>query len=431
MVVKVVTAIMAYISNNQIIKYLKTKLRTMKSLKFFVAILVLGLFSSTADAQFNKLKDKLSGGGSGGAGKFEALNEEKDEMGITGQYFGLSDKKGYGFRFVKEADGKIVNQLHYFEKKMTPDPLLKLTMKESYFSKKQVKLFYVWTTASATGYIEILELEPGVFAQIAQSDQSVQDGPATLDATRKVKDVYAKDQEKFSTYDLETAQAKVDMIIASLNTEKMEKETAEWMKNDVFAKNVDKVVFADKWYLLQKQGYGNRPPMVKADGFKTELDMGGDMNYMGFFKYPPAVKYPGQQINIEYEMNGIKVNREECRKKSAAWSNMVKILETEDFNYRQSSVRAVREYNQYHSQFVQDYAAIQLLYSNKDKFKVDGVYTLTVRMYAHRDGENGDLVSEGTVKLKYSEAAKKVFEGDPNKPEIKGVWQHFEEFLNE
>ncbi len=400
----------------------------MKKMKIILTAALIGLLGVSANAQFGKLKDKMSGGG--GSGNFEAFNQEKDEMGVTGQYFGLSDKKSYGFRFVKEANGKIVNEMHYFEKKKSDEPQLKLSLKENYYSKNKVKLFYVWLTANATGYVELIELEPGVFAQIAQTSESANGGPATLDAKRTVKDVYAKDQAKFATYDLETAKAKVDMIIASLNTEKMEKETAEWMKNEVYAKNVQKVVFASQFYHLQKQGYPDKIAVNGAD-FKTELDMAGNMMFMAFFKAPPKVAYPGQQINIEYEMNGQKVNRETQRKKSAAWSNMVKIIETKDVEYRQSSTRSIREYNAYQRAYVQDYACIQLLYDNKDKFKVDQTYQITVRFYAHRDGENGDLLAEGTVKLKYTKEAKIAFEGDPNKPELKGVWAQFEAFLNE
>lgn len=363
-------------------------------------------------------------------GNFDAFNAEKDEMGVTGQYFGKVDKRSFGFRFVKEAEGKIVNELHYFEKKKSAEPQLKLTLKESYYSKNNVKYFYVWMNATAAGYVEVIEVDPGVLAQVTQSSHSSNGGPAPLDAKRKVVDVMAKDQTKLAVWDLETAQAKVDMIIASLNTEKIEKETAEWKKNEVYAKNIDKVVFAAQWYHLQKQGYPDKIGVNGAD-FKTELDMGGNMVFMAFFSVPPSVKYPGQQINIEYEMGGKKTNRETLRKKSAAWSNMVPVLETKKFEYRQSPTRAVREYNQYQSQFVQDYAAIQLLYDNKDKLKVGETYNLTVKFYAHRDGENGAVLAEGTVKLKYTAAAKIAFEGDPAKPELKGVFATFEAFLNE
>jgi hypothetical protein len=402
----------------------------MKKTTIAVALSMLVLTGGTLNAQ--KLKDKVAGKitGGGGSGAFAELNAETDEMGITGQYYGLIDKVPVGMKFVKEADGKIVNQIYFYEKKMTPEPLGKLNLKESYYTKNQVKLFYLWTTSSASGYMELLELETGVFAVIAQTNQSVQDGPATLDADRKVRDVIIKDQAKLSTWDLEAAQAKVDVIINSLNVEKLEKEKAKWMKNEIYSKNVDKIVFSNQWYNLQKHGY---PHEIAVDGknFKTELDMAGNMNYMAFFSFPPNVKYAGQQINIEYEMGGIKMNREELRKKSAAWSNMVKILETKDFEYNQSSVRAIREFNQYNSQYIQDYAAINVLYSNKDKFKVDGTYPLTIRMYAHRDGENGALLAEGTVILKYTKEAKLIFEGNPDKPEVKGVWDQFEDFLDE
>jgi hypothetical protein len=403
----------------------------MKHLKIILTLALLGLFSLNASAQFAKLKEKVSGGGgSSGKGNFESFNQETDELGITGQYFGKVDKRSFGFRFVKEADGKIVNELHYFEKKKSSEPQLKLSLKESYYSKNKVKLFYIWTTGSASGYVEVIEIDPGVLAQIQQSEYSSNGGPAPLEAKRKVVDVMVKDQAKLEVWDIETAQAKTDMIVASLNTEKLEKENAEWMKNEVYAKNVQKVVFAAQWYHLQKQGYPDKVGVNGGD-FKTELDMGGNMMYMAFFKNPPKFKYPGQQLNIEFEMNGQKVNRETQRKKSAAWSNMVKILETKDFEYRQSPTRSIREYNTYNSQYMQDYACIQLLYSNKDKFKVGQTYDITIRFYAHRDGENGDLLAEGTVKLKYTEAAKKVFEGDPTKPELKGVWAQFEAFLNE
>lgn len=363
-------------------------------------------------------------------GNFEAFNAEKDELGITGQYFGKVDKRSFAFRFVKEADGKIVNQLHYFEKKKSVEPQMKLSMKESYFSKNNVKLFYFWINASAAGYVELIEVEPGILAQTSQSSESANGGPATLDAKRTVTDIYGKDQTKLGAWDIETAQAKVDVIIASLNTEKLEKEKAEWMKNEAYAKNVDKVVFAAQWYHLQKQGYPDKLAVSGAD-FKTELDMAGNMNFMGFFSVPPSVKYPGQQINIEYEMGGKKTNRETLRKKSAAWSNMVPVIETKKFEYRQSPTRAIREYNQYQSQFVQDYAAIQCLYDNKDKLKVGQTYDFTVRIYAHRDGENGAVLAEGTVKLKYTDKAKIAFEGDPTKPQEKGIFATFEDFLNE
>ena len=169
---------------------------------------------------------KVKGGKSKGGGSFTEFNNETDEMGITGEYFGLSDGKAYGYRFVKGLMVvKLVNKLHYFEKKGS-EPQLELSMKESYFRKHQVKLFYHWLSASSSGYIELMEVAPGVMAQI-KSDRSYNDGPVALDATRTVVDIYAKDKAEFDTWDIETAQAKVDMMVGTLKSEENEKSESQ------------------------------------------------------------------------------------------------------------------------------------------------------------------------------------------------------------
>lgn len=54
-------------------------------------------------------------------------------------------------------------------------------------------------------------------------------------------------------------------------------------ENEVYAKNIKKVVFAAQWYHLQKQGYPDKIAVNGGD-FKTELDMGGNMMFMAFSK---------------------------------------------------------------------------------------------------------------------------------------------------
>ena len=191
----------------------------MKKTNIILTMMVLMLSGISAEAQFAKLRDKVGGKSSSnsGGGPFADFNAETDEMGVTGQYYCLTDKKAYGFRFVKEEGGKVVNSLHYFEKKGSK-PQLKLSLKESYYTKNQVKLFFAWVSASASDYVELIEVAPGVDAQITSDRSMNDDGPVPLDAKRTVKDVYAKDKASFETWDVETAQAKVDMLIASLNT---------------------------------------------------------------------------------------------------------------------------------------------------------------------------------------------------------------------
>lgn len=392
------------------------------------------LFSIGANAQLGKLKDKISGSGSGSSGKTEKSSggggkqyKFEDPTGLSGTYYTseqiIDRQNTIGWLFTKEKDGKIINNLYvelggkgYGDRPNS----VQFSLKEKYKTKYGFNYFYL-TDKDCPGLAN--NNHSFVFMEIAENTYAfAEEG--------KVLCVAMKDVADFSTYDKETAQVLYDQNMVKVNEEAMQKVTDEWMANEVFAKNVKKVVFASEWYHLQKQGYANKMG-VDGKNFKTELDMKGNMNFMAFFENPPAVKYPGQQINIEYEMNGVKANREELRKSSAAWSNMVPILETKDFKYHQSSVRAIREYNQYQSAFVQDYAAIKVIYDNRSQLKVDQTYSFTIRFYTHKDGENGELIAEGTVTLKYTKEAKLVFEGDPAKPTVKGVFKQFEDFLEE
>ena len=401
-------------------------MKTKVILAFAISI-SMAVSNSTAQSIKNKIAAKV--GKTKSKGKFASFNEINDELGLSGQYFGLVNKGPYGFKFVKEADNKIINELHFYMKPNSVEQ--KFYLKEGWYRKNGVKLFYYWRNPNADAYDELIEIDEGVLAYVKQSKYTQNDDePANLEADRTVKDVFAKDPSKLEVYDLETAQAKVEMIINSLNTEKYEKERKNWEKFDIYKNNINKIVFSDNSQYLQKHGYPHKLG-VDGKGFKTELDMAGNMLFMAFFEMPPSAKYPGQQITIEYEMNGETANREECRRRSTAWSDAVKILETNDFKYFQSPVRAVREYNSYYGQYVQDYAAMEVLYKNKDKFEVNKTYPLNVKIYSYRDGEKGDLLAEGTVMLKYSENAQKLYEGDPSNPSKKGVWEVYEEFLND
>ena len=103
------------------------------------AIMFLGGATET-NAQFKSLIKKVTskksskrGSKSSGSssGTFGYLNSVNDELGMSGEYHGLKDKKAFGFKFVKEDQGKVVNQLQYWEKKQE-DPQLKMNFKESY-----------------------------------------------------------------------------------------------------------------------------------------------------------------------------------------------------------------------------------------------------------------------------------------------------------
>ncbi|PWH81212.1 hypothetical protein [Brumimicrobium oceani] len=405
----------------------------MRKLKFILAIACIALagtteaqsFKEKMQAKLDKANAKLEKAAQGKP-KYKTYDFE-DPSGISGTYFVnvpvIERENTIGFEFEKEKDGEIVNKLSVMMggKSYGDRPnSMECVLKEKYQRKFDINYFYmvdkdIMALANNSDDFVFMEINPDVYA-------FTQNG--------KVVSVLAKDSSLFSDFDVETAQVLYGQNMAKINSAEAEKETAIWMKNELYAKNVDKIIFATEDWHLMKRGAGNKPPMVNGKGFATTLDMAGNMNYMAFFKVPPASKYPGQEVNYVYEMNGKSTNRVECKSRSAAWSKMVKRLETSDYKYRQHSPRALRTYNQYHSRYVQDYAFIQLLYLNKDNFKVGEKYNLTVKMYTNRDGENGDLIAEGTVSLVYSEQADLMFNGDPDKPEKKSLWTQFEEFLD-
>lgn len=410
------------------------KNKTMNKLNLTLALGLLVIIS-TANAQSfkEKMAAKLEKANTKlekkakGKGKYK-MYDFTDPSGLSGTYFAspqvIDRQNTVGFDFKKEVDGEIVNKLFvtlggksYGNRPNT----MKCKLKEKYKTKFGINYFIMYdkdmiSLANNRDEFVYMEISPGVY---------------TLTQKGTVISVLAKDSSKLNDFDVETAQVVYDQNMAKINAAAMEKETAIWMKNVVYAKNVGKIVFATEDWHLMKRGYSNKPPMVNGKAFTNTLDMVGNMNYMAFFKVPPAKMYPGQDVNIVYELGGKKVSRVDLRSTSAAWSKMILKLETKKFDDRQHAPRALRTYNRYHSSYVQDYAFMKLLHDNKSSFAIGKKYPLTVKMYANRDGENGALLAEGVVSLLYSAKADLLFNGDPDKPEKKAIWTQFEEFLDE
>ena len=400
----------------------------MKKLKLILAIaLIAGAGTTNAQSFKDKMKAKMDAATSGSKkGKYTNY-DFSDASGLSGTYFVGEIIYGKhataGFDFAKEKEGEIVNELVVdFGTDQGKRNTMIFKQVEKYKTKHDIN-YFITTKVNVTGvsvndHWRFVEIEKDVFAFVHDKDE-------------KVMSVVAKDSSLLSTYDTETAQVLFDQKMAIINREKMEKESEKWLKNEVYAKNVGKIVFATEDFHLCKRGYHGDPPMVNGNDFKTVLDMVGNMNYMGMFELPPSQAYPGMEINVEFAMGGQTTNRVECRSRSAAWGKMISRMETKSFQDRQHMPKALRTYNSMYSQWVQDYAFMQLLYLNKAKFKVGQKYDLSVKMYVNRDGENGDLLAEGNVQLLYSKEADLVYNGNPAKPEVKSAWSVFEEFLEE
>jgi len=391
--------------------------------------LVVGI-SNTAEAQFGKKaknalglgkkgKNKVSKKKGGKGGNFSSFNSETDEMGITGEYFGLKDPAAVGFRFVKEAEGKIVNELHYFEKK--GDPTMKLTMKESYYTKHQVKMFFNWRSASASSYLEMMEVAPGVFA-IITGDRSIKshEDPIPLDATRTVVEVGAKNKSDFDTWDIETAQAKVDMLIATLNSAKAGKSKKKLMRFEAYKSYKGKIAFAKGTNYLRSQ----KPDQAdqKVVNFITKRELGETVAYKPFFEEPLMTSHPGAWFNVTYEMAGVTTDREVLRKSSTKFSkNIPQIDKDQDqyfFWYPKVTINT--------SNNVADYAFLELLRLTQDKLQAGKTYDLKVTVWAYKDGANIDPVATGTIQLEYGSKTEKLL-FDP----IKGWVTILEDYLDE
>jgi len=392
-------------------------------------ILTIGI-SNTSQAQFGKKTKTVLNMGKKGqktgkkikgskGGNFSSFNSETDEMGITGEYFGLKDPKAVGFKFVKEADGKIVNELHYFEK--NEEPTLKLTLKESYYTKHQVKMFFNWRSASSSGYTEMMEVAPGVFA-IIKGDRTLKsyEDPMPLDATRIVIEVGAKNKADFDTWDIETAQAKVDMLITTLNSAKSEKVKKKLMRFEAYKNYKGKVAFAKgtNYLKTQKVDQANH----KVSEFITKRELGETVAFKPFFEQPLVTSHPGAWFNITYEMAGVKTDREALRKSSTKFSkNIPQIDKDQDKYFFFYPKVTINTHNN-----VADYAFLELLRLTQDNLQAGKTYDLKITVWAFKDGANIDPVATGTIQLEYGSRTEKLL-FDP----IKGWITVLEDYLDE
>jgi len=329
------------------------------------------------------------------AGKFTSFNQETDEMGVTGEYFGMVDKRDFGFRFVKESGGKMVNELHYFEKKGS-EPQLILSFKENYYTKNKVKLFYKLTGSSASSYVELIEIDPGVFAQIS-TDYNNNGNAVPPEAKRKVVDLYAKNKASFTTWNLETAQAKVEAIMMALNTEQLEKIKASLMKFDSYSNYKGKIAFT-KGSNYFRNTHSNQP-VEKLESFITKAELGNVVAYKPYFEQPIMVSHPGAWFNISYEMLGEKADREALRKSSTFYAQNIPAIDKYKDEFYLPGRGAIDNNGSV------DYAFLELLRLVQNKVKEGGIYDLKVTVWAFKDGQNIAPLAEGTIQLEYTKEA--------------------------
>lgn len=380
---------------------------------------------STANAQgFKDKMKKLTAGPS-----FAHLNEVDDPSGISGEYTSLKPEEytppggmkknltNFGFEYIKEEDGNIVNKMvfHYFR-----DKNYETYLKESWQTKHGHTVFYRWLYGSS--YVEYVQLEEGVFAGCSVSNSIPADGKnAPADWERTVENVFAKDPAMLETYDLETAKAKVDMVMAALNAEALEKKKAEMQKYEAYKTYVGKIAFSDALATFNYRAKDK--PTEDPKKFKKEIEMGQQIYWRAYLDKPLVVTHPGAWYNISYELNGKKTDREGLRGKSSFYSKNIKRKDSWMDAYTTWVHSLIEKQNGFD---VWDYAFIDLLYQNKADFKVGQSYELTVTIHAYKDGENLADLASGKVQLKYTEESEKLM----NKADT-GILTRYEKYLNE
>ncbi len=146
-------------------------------------------------------------------------------------------------------------------------------------------MFFQWLSTGAKSYIEVFEVAPGVLAQTQQTSRSINsyDESVPLDSKRTVIEVMAKNKADFDTWDMETAQAKVDMIISDLSSLKMAKTKKKLMRFETYKNYHGKVAFAKGTNYLRSSRANQ--PVEKVANFITKQELGSTVAFKPYFRY--------------------------------------------------------------------------------------------------------------------------------------------------
>lgn len=325
-------------------------------------------------------------------GLFFATNlffAQADLGSITGKYFaadGLEfenmmkmkkkQKEDIEVTFVGEANGKIENKIVLKWK----GGELQAFLDEKLYNKKKTILF----RAGANTFIQ---LEDGVLA-IANSDGS------------QIGDVLAKVSNKLKDFDIDTAKAIVDELMSELKSAESDAALEKMMTSATFKNNLEKVVFVDDKNILYN-AYG-KVEYDEKKHIRTQI-IGKTIWYNYYSKTNAAAKYgKTSEINIEYEMEGVKKDRKSCAKLGRNWASSIPKIESPD-RYMFLQGRSFCDPNPK----IFDYAFLALMNEMNGKLLMGKTYNLKVTIHVYKDGANVAKLAEGTIALKYEPESQK------------------------
>ena len=311
---------------------------------------------------------------------------------LTGKYFaadGLEyqnmmkmqkkQKEDIEIKFVGEENGSIANKLVLKWK----GGELKALLDEKLYNKKKTAIF-------RQGEINFIMLEDGVLALTDKNGT-------------EVNDVLAKDKNKLKDFDIETAKALVEQLMGELNAGETNAQLEKMMKSPTFKNNLGKVVFSDSRALFQSP-YG----LVEYDEKKhlKSQTIGKGIAFNFYTNINVEAKYgKSSEMNIEYEMEGVKKDRKSLSKLGRTWAESIpNISATHNFmflNGRAIGIPATKSF---------DYAFLALMSSLNSKLMFGRTYNMKVTIYAYKDGANVAKLAEGTIALKYEPGSKADFD---------------------
>lgn len=323
----------------------------------------------------------------------------EDETGVSGTYYAatkVAENEVMKFHFEKRSGGEIVNRLTIYvnEKGNQFSMLLDEKIKE----KLNIHYFRYQHSEGS-----LVELEKGVFAAFNKKKG-------------EITNVFVKDKAKLTTYDNETALAKYQQINKKVMQGKLERTKKRLMKYAAYKNNIGKVVYV-KHYNHFNRLYGDKPS-EDPKLFKTSLSMGSSIFWGAYLKMPPTYTCGTDcQWNAVYEMNGIKTSRAKLRNKSRKWNRNIKKKNVDPYFCMNKGYSLIN-----HRAKIWDYAYVYCLFQNKAKFRLGQSYKITTRIYTNKDGNDQQMIAEGSINLKYDQKAQQV---------LKKVFEQFQEFLDE
>ena len=314
---------------------------------------------------------------------------QADLGSISGKYFaadGLEfenmmkmkkkQKEDIEVKFIGEEDGQIANKLEVKWKGGS----MYFNLDEKLYNKKKTVMF-------KAGDNTFIQLEAGVLA-IANGDGT------------KIGDVLAKDKNKLKEFDMDTAKALLDELMGDLKADANDAALQKMMTSTTFKNNLDKVVFVDNKNVLYN-AYG-KVEYDEKKHIKTQI-IGKTIWYNYYSKTNVAAKYgKSAEINIEYEMKGVKKDRKSCAKLGRNWASSIPKVELQDrymFLQGRSFCDPAEKYF--------DYAFLSLMSEMNGKLLFGDTYNLKVTIYVYKDGANIAKIAEGTIGMKYEPESQK------------------------